>query len=167
MLGLSRSPQQYFRIVRMIGKEWKQLNRLSVIHAIRALYASKLITEKVQADGSITMVLSEEGNKKVLQYKMDDMRIKKQKTWDGKWRFITFDVPEHQKKVRDTLRFHFRQIGLREFQKSMFITPYPCADEIGFIVEYFQASSYVRSIIADSFDTELHWKIKFNLPKTE
>lgn len=164
VLGLTRSPKQYFSIVRGMRKEWQRINRQSLTAAIRALYASKLVEEIPHVDGSITLVLSGTGKKKVMQYKMDEMKIKKQKTWDEKWHFVTFDVPEHQKKVRDALRFHFRQLGLREFQKSMFLTPYPCTDEVEFIIEYFQARQYVRIITADSFDNELHWMVKFNLP---
>ena len=164
-LGFSRSPQQYSKVMHLIGKEWRQLNRHSILHAIRSLYHSKLIEEKKNKDGSITLVLSEKGAGRVLRYTIDDMKIKKPKIWDKKWRFVAFDIPEYQKKVRDVLRFYFRQIGFREFQKSIFLIPYPCEDEVEFIIEYFQARPYVRMIVADSFDNELHWKEKFNLSK--
>lgn len=163
-LGLSRSPRRHFKIVQLVGKEWRQLNRQALWRSIRSLYVSKLIEEKLQENGSVVMILSEEGKKRTVQYKIDEMKIKKPKIWNKKWCFVTFDVPEHQKKVREALRFYFRKIGLRKFQKSMFLTPYSCYDEIDFIVEYFQARAYVRMINADSFDNELHWKVTFNLP---
>lgn len=162
-LGLSTSPRRYFRILKTVGKEWKELNRQALWRAIRDLYRSKLITEKHNQDGSVTMILSEKGKQKALTYKLDEMKISKPATWDGKWRIITFDIPEKRKKVREALRFRLKQLGLKEFQKSVFICPYPCEDEVDFIIEFHQARPFVRKILADSVDNELHYKQKFGL----
>ncbi|KKU04430.1 MAG: Repressor in ring oxydation complex/ phenylacetic acid degradation pathway related protein (PaaX) [Parcubacteria group bacterium GW2011_GWA2_45_30] len=162
-LGLSGTPRRYFRILKLIGSDWRKINRESLWQSIRRLYQSKLVTAHEQKDGSVTLVLSEEGRQRALTYKLDEMRITAPKRWDGKWRIIIFDVPESKKKIRDALRFQFRRLGLKELQKSVFIHPYPCDDEIDFIIELYQARSYVRKIIAESVDTALHWRQKFNI----
>ncbi len=165
-LGLSGSPRRYFYILEQMEKEWKDINKWALRQAIRKLYQSKLITEKTNKDGSTTLVLSDSGKKYAMTYKLDEMKIKEPKTWDGQWRVIAFDIPEQRKKARDELRFRFRQIGLQELQKSIFVYPYPCEKEVDFLVEFYQLRPYVRKIIAHSIDNELHLKQKFGLMRS-
>lgn len=162
-LGFSGTPRRYSRILKLIGNDWRKINRESLWQSIRRLYQSKLVTVHEQKDGSATLVLSEEGRQRALTYKLDEMRITIPKQWDGKWRIIIFDVPESKKKIRDALRFQLRRLGLKELQKSVFIHPYPCDDEIDFIIEFYQARPYVRKIVAESVDTAKHWRQKFNI----
>jgi len=63
------------------------------------------------------------------------MEIKKTSQWDRKWRIVFFDIPEKHRRARDALREKLKEIGFREFQQSVFIQPYPCTDEINFLVD--------------------------------
>ena len=162
-IGLSRSPRQQFRILRLIGEEWRQIERAALWRSIRGLYKSKLVHEVHESDGSVTMILSDRGRKIALNYQLELMKIKKPEHWDGKWRFVAFDIPEKRKKIRDALRFRFKQIGMLEFQKSIFISPYPCEKEIQFLIEFHDARPYVRMILAEKIDSQLHFEKKFNL----
>ena len=93
----------------------------------------------------------------------DKMIIKTPKQWDKKWRIVMFDIPERLKRLRNSLRWHFREIGLIELQKSVFVHPYPCDDEIEFIVEFYNSRRYVRFVVAERIDSELHLRKKFDL----
>ena len=90
--------------------------------------------------------------------------IKKLKNWDSKWRILMFDVPENLKKLRETLRMHLRQMGFYEFQKSVFVHPYPCREEFEYIVEFYNARRHLRFILATEIDNELEIKKFFGLP---
>jgi len=109
------------------------------------------------------MILSKNGKQKALQFDIEKMEIKKPVKWDRKWRIVMFDIPEKLKRLRDSLRIHFQEVGLIEFQKSVFVHPYPCNDEIEFILELYNARRYVRFIVAEEVDNELHLMKKFNL----
>lgn len=78
-------------------------------------------------------------------------------------RVVLFDVPEDQKELRDALRMRFKRLGLIELQKSVFVHPYDCRNEIDFIIEFFDARRYVRFIEALHIDNELHLKHRFRL----
>ena len=162
-LGLTRNPNQYFRIVREVGKEWEKIERNSLNRTIRSLYESKLVLTKDNHDGTLTLVLSKEGEQLALTYDIENMWIKRPSRWDNKWRIVMFDVPEPLKKVRDTLRMHFKNMEFYEFQKSVFVHPYPCAKEIEYIVEFYEARKYIRFIIATYIDNELELKRHFHL----
>ena len=90
------------------------------------------------------------------------MKIKGE-NWDGKWRLVVFDVPEKLKKGRNALREKLKKIGFYELQKSVFVFPYKCKDEVDFIVEFFNLRKYVRFGVLESIDNELDLKKVFDL----
>ena len=74
-----------------------------------------------------------------------------------------FDVPEKFKRTRDALRTHLKNMGFYEFQKSVFVHPYPCAKEIEYIMEFYQSQRFVRFIVATEIDNALELKRHFKL----
>lgn len=162
-LGLTRSPKKQWWILNQIPKEWKKENRQALERAINSLYTSHLIKERGNRDGTTTLILSKDGKQKALKFNIDKIEIKKPTQWDEKWRVVMFDIPEKLRRLRNSLRFHFREIGLIELQKSVFVYPYPCHEEIEFIVEIYNARKYVRFLLVDKVDNELNLIKKFDL----
>ena len=162
--GLTRSYKKQKWILKKIPEELRKINQQALRRAIHSLYASHLIEEKHNRDGTTTLTLSDNGKQKALRFNIDKMEIIKPKHWDGKWRVVMFDVPEKLRRLRDSLRMHFKEIGLLELQKSVFVYPYPCEKEIEFILEFYNTRKHVRFILADKIDNELHLQHKFNLP---
>ena len=165
VLAISSSPIHQWHILRETAKEWGAINRRALRYAIQQLYHSRLLREQQNTDGSITLVLTEMGKERALRFSLDSMQIHTPARWDGKWRLILFDIPERFKKLRDTFREHLRRLGFYEFQKSVFIHPYDCKDELDFLIEFYNARKYVRSIIAEWLDNELHLRSHFKLRK--
>lgn len=162
-LGLARSPRKQWWILKQIPKELEKENRQALYRAINSLYASHLVSEKNHRDGTTTLVLSENGKRRALRFNIDKMEIKIPAYWDKKWRIIMFDIPEKLRRLRDSLRLHFKEIGLTELQKSVFVFPYPCSKEIEFILEFYNAKKHVRFVLAEKIDNQLHLMKKFNL----
>lgn len=162
-LGLTRSPRRYFKIIKDMGRAWRDTNKKQLSDSIRSLYQSKLIDMKENKDGSIKMTLTEKGRKKIILYNFDQMVISKPNTWDKKWRIITFDIPEKFKKARNALREKLKDLGFLKYQKSIFIYPYECKNEIDFVIEFFDIRPHIRYIIAENLDNELDFKKRFQL----
>lgn len=160
--GYSYTPQRQWRVLKAVARGWKEINREKLRDEIRKLYQSKLIKKKENPDGSYTIVLTEKGKLKALTYHFQKMKIKGGK-WDGKWRLVVFDIPEKKRAGRDALRSKIKELGFYKLQKSVFIFPYQCKDEIDFIVEFFGLRKYVRFGILESIDNELHLRKIFNL----
>jgi len=161
-LGLTRSPKGYFKITKEMHKEWKKINHHSLSRSIRALYNSKLLRQEDNKDGTTTFILSKDGKEIALKYDLEKMIIPKTK-WDRKWRIVMFDIPERLKKIRDTLRYQLRRLGFIELQRSVFVFPFECRDEIEYIIEFYDIRKHVRFIEANHIDNELHLKNKFQL----
>lgn len=164
-LSLTRNPNAYFRIIKGITREWQAINKRVLHQSIKRLYQSQIIDYKENKDGSFTLVLSNEGKKRALKYNLDKLEIKKPAKWDGLWRVVAFDIPEYFKQGRNALAFKLKQLGFYPLQKSVFIYPYECKDEIDFIVEFFNLRQYVRFMIVKQIDIDLDLKNKFKLKK--
>ena len=110
----------------------------------------------------MTFTLSNDGKQKALTFELDEMVIKKNK-WDGKWRLVTFDIPEKKKKVREAFRYHLVRLGFKELHKSVFVIPYVCHGEIEYLTEFYNARRFVRYIESSYIDNELDLKHQFDL----
>jgi DNA-binding transcriptional regulator PaaX len=106
----------------------------------------KIIKEK---DGKVKIKLTNKGKKRILKMSLDCIKIKKPNKWDGKWRIVIFDVPTKYNNAREALRRKIRELGFRQLQKSVWIIPYECEDEILFVAEVFKVEKYVEIITAD------------------
>src|SRR3989344_5098105 len=103
-LGLSKSPKGYFKILKSIPEDWRQIKTERLYRIVREFYNDRLVDYKEDKDGSIKIVLTKEGQSKALKFKLDEMEIKKPPRWDGEWRIVIFDIPEKLKKAREALR---------------------------------------------------------------
>lgn len=155
-LGLSGKPDRYFRIIKNISKEWEAINRRALRNAIRKLYRSRLVYIQDNNDGTVSMILTEQGHKKALTYDIDSISIKPMKKWDARWRMVVFDVPEKFKKARNSLSLTLKKMGLHRLQKSVFVHPFECKDEVDFVVEFWNVRPFVRYVITHSIDNDFH-----------
>lgn len=162
-LGLSSSPKQYFRVLKTIAKDWKTIDRYALHRAIKRLYGSRLIDAQDNPDGTTTLLLTTKGRNIALRYDIENIKIEPMKRWDKKWRVYLFDIPERHKKARDALCRVFKKMGLCQFQKSVFVCPYECQKETDFVIEFFNLRPYVRYMLSEHIDNELHLKQRFNL----
>lgn len=163
VLSLTRRPDAYFRVIKKIAKEWKKINERNLRDTIKRLYRSKLIDYREENDGSVVLILSKSGKNRVLKYNLDNMEIKKPKMWDNIWRMVIFDIPEVNKKGRAALTAKLKELGFYHLQKSVFIYPYECKNEIDFIAEIFDLTPYIRFARVKNIDVELDLKDRFNL----
>ncbi|MDI6591525.1 MAG: CRISPR-associated endonuclease Cas2 [Patescibacteria group bacterium] len=161
-IGFSYSPRRHFRIIKGLTKAWQKIDQQKLKREIQALYRSKLVELKENPDGTFTMILANKGKLKALNYYFAEMKIKKD-NWDGKWRLVIFDIPEKIKKARNALREKLKSLGFYELQKSVFIFPYECKDEIDFLIEFFNLRKFVRYGILETIDNDLHLREIFKL----
>ncbi|MBI1754867.1 hypothetical protein HY250_02865 [Candidatus Azambacteria bacterium] len=162
-LSLTSRPDSFFRVIRETSKELKKINQRTLQRAIRALYRSKLIGCEEHDDGTITLTLSENGEKRALRYHLGNLCIKKPAQWDSWWRVVVFDVPERLRLGREALVDKLKQLGFSPIQKSVFVFPYECKNELDFIIEAFDLRPYVRLMRVKEIDIELELKEKFGL----
>ena len=161
-LGTAKTMSKQFDILKEVSKEWRLIDRTSLHKSLISLYDSKVISLRPKGD-TYEIILSGEGKRLAARFNLENLKIKKQEKWDDLWRFVMFDIPEKRKKGREALRFHLKEMGMLEYQKSIFICPYPCEKEVKFVTEFFLLRSYVKFIIAKAVSDEEKFRRKFNL----
>ncbi len=163
ILGFSKSPKNYFKILDSAAKNWKDIERKRLSAVVKEFYEERLVDFREKEDGTIKVVLTKDGKKRALEYQFDEIKIKTPEKWDGKWRMVIFDIPERKKKAREALRKKLKELNFMELQKSVFIHSYECENEIDFIVECFEVRPHVRFLRVDSFTNEEQFRLKFKL----
>jgi len=114
----------------------------------------KLIkTERVNSQ--LTLELTPKGRVGALEISYRDLQLKREGKWDGKWRIVFSDIPNRFKWARDCFRDKLKDMRFYRFQKSVYITPYPCTEEIRFLISVFNLpQNSVRIIETDSIEDQ-------------
>ena len=73
---------------------------------------------------------------------------------DGKWRFLSWDIPEEFAPKRQQFCRSIRRIGFRQVQKSLWVCPYVKADQIDYIIDELEIRKFVAYIVAERTDIE-------------
>lgn len=162
-LSLTRSPKTYWRIIGEIPVEFRNIDRQYLYRMIREFHSDRLVDFKELSGGMMKMILSDAGRKHVLSFDIHRIRLKQPKRWDRSWRIVLFDIPEKLRKGRDALRDKLKELGFRELQKSVFIYPHECRDEIDFVIEFFELRPYVRQATITRITNEAELKLQFGL----
>ena len=95
---------------------------------------------------------------------IDSLKIKKPKKWDKKWRVVVFDIVELKKIRREAFRGKLKELGFRPLQKSVWVHPFNCKDEIALLRRFFGLSENdIRLITANKIEKDKELKSLFKL----
>ncbi|MDO8603864.1 MAG: CRISPR-associated endonuclease Cas2 [bacterium] len=124
--------------------------RARIKNSVTRLEKAGFIKRK-DGKGGVFM-LTESGREKAMRYAIAQMQIISQKKWDKKWRLVMFDVPEEKRQARRGINFALKKLGCIQYQKSVFVTPFPCEKEIDFVGECFNVREYIRIVVASEIE---------------
>ncbi len=131
----ARSPYFVPNLVRDL-KRWQKYKKKNLSSAFYRLKKEGcLVIEKKNHRTYIR--LTEKGRKKAGWLQIDSLKIKKPKKWDGKWRLVFFDISQLKTLMRNLFREKLKELGFRPFQKSVWVCPYKCQDEIDLLRDFF------------------------------
>lgn len=111
------------------------------------------------------IVLTEKGKKLVGKLAIDALKPPKQKTWDGLWRIVMFDVPETSKTHRDGFAANLKRLGFIQIQKSVFALPHPCFEEVELLADFHEVAQYITCIKTDFVKPDTLIRKHFKLSK--
>ena len=142
----------------------KQQERWKIARLVRNLKRNKVVILKENNNGEIVTELTERGKRIVKTLQLETLKIQKPKVWDGKWRVVIFDIPEEEwRKGRDALRNKLQQLGFYLIQKSVWICPWPCENEVLFISELFGITPFVNILTAERIHDDSMLRKYFHL----
>jgi phenylacetic acid degradation operon negative regulatory protein len=134
--------------------------------AARSLYGlqKNTLIRITKRNGKFEIRLTEKGRKKFKEVQLENIQIVKPPRWDGKWRVLIFDIPENSRRyAREVLRGKVKQWGFYQLQKSVWVCPWPCEDEIQLAAELYEVAPFVNIIIADKIMEDTFLQKHFGL----
>ncbi|OGK52003.1 hypothetical protein A2970_00730 [Candidatus Roizmanbacteria bacterium RIFCSPLOWO2_01_FULL_44_13] len=66
-------------------------------------------------------------------------------TWDGKWRIISYEIPEKKREIRDRLRREMQGWGLGPWHRSFWLTPHPIIEILKELVSQKEEEKYIQA----------------------
>lgn len=65
--------------------------------------------------------------------------------WDGKWRVLSYEIPEKKRELRDRLRREVAGWGLGPWHRSFWITPHPIIENLRSLVSQKEEEQYIQA----------------------
>ena len=118
-----------------------------------------------RVEGQYAVSLTKKGLTRAVVQSFKEMTLAKTARWDGWWRVIIFDIPERDKWAREGFREKLKVLGLFQLQKSVFVTPYPCEEEVSFLVSVFSIASFVRLLKTKDLSADEELCSYFGVPR--
>src|SRR3989338_1169294 len=141
----------------------KKYSNQQISSVMYSLKHQKLIEYVSDKSGKTVVKITQKGLTRLREFDIELMQIHKPKKWDGKWRLVMFDIPMRFTKGREALRYHLKNLNFFQFQKSAWIYPYPCEDEIIFIADFFKVGKYVEILTVENLLNDEKLKKHFRL----
>jgi virulence-associated protein VapD len=133
-------------------RQSKKYSKPKFQNAYRNLHHRKLIEIIQEKNGKVRVQLTNKGQKRIKDFYFENMQIAKPKKWDGKWRVLIFDIPTKPpiyNQARNALRNKIKDLGFYQMQKSVWICPYECEDQILFVAEIFQVQKHIEILTVE------------------
>ncbi len=141
------SPAGTRRLLKQIPKELKRYKKLQLRHALTYLRAQNKIQYTEKRDGTIVVQITKNGQGYLKKFDFDNLTLEKPGKWDKKWHLVIFDIPEKKKLAREALREKLKDLGLIKLQDSVWVTPFPCEQEINLIKNIFNLSDFWLDVV--------------------
>lgn len=117
-----------------------------------------------KANKQIYISLTEKGKKKAGWLQIDSLKIKKPKKWDKKWRVVIFDIVELKKFHREAFRGKLKELGFQPLQKSVWVYPFDCRDEINLLRNFFGLTEKdLRLLVVENIGEDREFRDFFDL----
>lgn len=107
--------------------------------------------------------LTTQGKVALTEIMVWELTITEPSRWDGKWRLVMFDFPIGQEKTRKLFRAKLEDFGFQMYQKSVFLYPHDCREEVSVLVRWCEAEDYVRFVVVEELHGMREYAKKFDL----
>lgn len=141
---------------------WKKHNKGYLRQSLRRLEAQKLVQYAV-VDGHEVITITKEGKTKILKYALDRLEVKKPKSWDEKWRVVIYDIPARDRSLQLVIRDALKAIGFYQMQKSVYLYPHPCYDEVEFLRLYYGVGAMVKYLLVTKLEDDAPYRQYFGI----
>lgn len=123
-------------------REWHRNQMRAALERLRR----RRLVEFVQQRDETSIVITERGKQRLRKFEFEAVSAAPPGRWDEKWRLVMFDIPERRKRERHHFREKLIQLGFFPLQKSVWVYPHECHDEIDFVCHFLGIDRWVHYI---------------------
>lgn len=131
-------------------KAFKKFNKKDLGRIIKRLEKQEMVSF-IEAGSKTKIELTQKGKNRLLEYDFENIEIKNKRI-DGKFRLVIFDIPETKKNARDVFRRKLLQLGFVKLQQSVFVSAYPCKNEVDFLANFLEISDFITIVVVDKIE---------------
>lgn len=142
-------------------REWEKFNLWRLRQVIKRMQESKLVEIK-EEEGAPIIKITGKGKQKLLRYKIEEMKLD-DSNWDGKWRLIIYDVAKTKRANSEMFRTMLNKLNILKLQKSVYLTPFKCEDEIEYLRIFFDIGTEVQILKVGSLENESAYRRYFGI----
>jgi CRISPR-associated endonuclease Cas2 len=142
-------------------KEWEKFNQWRLRQVLKRMYAQKLVEISEEKETPVVKI-SENGKKKLLKYNLEEM-VLAGKDWDDKWRIIIYDITSRKRWQRELFRKTLKRMNFFQLQKSVYLTPFKCHDEIEYLRQVCEVGNEVVILTVSGIENEQAYRSYFGL----
>jgi len=142
-------------------KEWEKFNLWRLRQVIKRMQSSKLVEIKEEQDIP-AIKITQKGKQKLLRYKIDEMALD-ESSWDGKWRLIIYDIASTKRANSEIFRNMLNKLRFLKLQRSVYLTPFKCEDEIEYLRLLFEIGNEVQILKVGNLENEVAYRRYFGI----
>ena len=139
----------------------KELERYRKIKKKRKLYNAiaylkqKKFLDITEKPNGLLVKITTKGYEVVEFYEsIEKMKLKRPEKWDKKFRLVIFDIPVKKQDGRNALIQKLKDMGFYMLQKSIWVHPYDCVNEIITLRKLFEIEPYVKVVTTEAIEGE-------------
>jgi DNA-binding transcriptional regulator PaaX len=114
-------------VLKQFGVEKRIRDQAYVSNVLSRLKRKNYIVFEGEGDGR-RIRITEIGRHYLESKRLTLLYRPQKRPWDGHWRVVIFDIPERMRKMRDNLRRELAEVGFKQLQKSVWISPDECEE---------------------------------------
>lgn len=144
----------YREFLRDLKRRNNRKERKRLYDALRYLRQKKFVDIKETKKG-VKITIMTAGYKVIKEIeKWEELKIKKPPEWDRKLRFVIFDIPRTKQSARNAFINVLKEWKFFMVQKSVWVFPYDCMNEIAVLRKLLEIEPYVKVLVTDAIEGE-------------
>ena len=160
VLVAASNPQFGPRVLKAILKDYKRKKSYDIYKSLHYLHDRGYV--EFVSLGNVTKVkITHKGREIMKQVDIETIELTKPNSWDEKCRVVIFDVPNWKNRNRAAFTDKLKEIGFRMIQKSVWVYPYPCHEEIMILRKFYEIEREVTFLETAMVEDQELWRKHF------
>jgi len=144
-----------------LQNEWAKFNTWRLRQVVKRIQNSKLV-EIVDESGLSIVKITQKGKEKLLRYDIEKMSLDETRS-DGHWRLVIYDVKTKKRRNSEMFRKSIARLKMLKLQKSVYLTPFPCENEIEYLRQIYEIGNEVLILKVKNLENEEAYKTYFGI----